>query len=684
MRLFPALAIITIYATLVGAAPVAAQDPALVEAVAPLLQAEDARDWRPERFRAGLESPEALVRRTAALAVGRVGDLRGTALLVPLLQDPDSSVQPIAAFALGLLRDSSALGPLIARLGALPAPTLTTAEEIITALARIGGNRAAGAIAGILDNSLAVSVTENRDVLVRQAALEAWRLGATGPARQLVALAQSEDEELRWRVVYSLARLRSREGGNVLVAALTDANSLARAFAARGLSMSGAEAMAVPQDAAVDLLSRAAQDDLPGVRINALRALGTYKRPALAERLAVALQDPVPNAQVAAAQSLGDVGGPAAVAQLARVARERRGSFALQREALLGLARIGADSFSTLAGAWQASPRWEERAAVAEGWGLVTGAGAGPGRIAGALADRDGRVVAAGLQGWADAVKGPDSALMSAARGLLDHPDASVRSVAADAIARGPVASDLPALTAAFHRAARDSFPDAALSALGALRALAQSSAEAASEVEARFINAVPRPSDYQVRAWAEQRWPAVSERWGPAYPVETGRTLDDYRDLARQFVVVPQSPAAYPHVFIETDQRGIIELELFGPEAPLTVSNFLSLVDRHFFDNGRWHRVVPNFVVQDGDPRGDGWGGPARAIRDEINPRKYRAWMVGMALSGPDTGGSQWFITLSPQPHLDGTYTVFGKVVSGTAALQRITQGDGIRTIRR
>jgi len=289
MRLIALLAAIIAGATSIGAAPLCAQDPALVEVVAPLLQAEDAREWRPERFRAGLESPEALVRRTAALAVGRVGDLRGTALLLPLLQDPDSSVQPIAAFALGLLRDTAAVSPLIARLGSLPAPSLATAEEIITALARIGGSTAAGAIAGILDNSLAVSVTEYRDVLVRQAALEAWRLGAAGPARQLVALAQSEDEELRWRVVYSLGRLRTREGGDVLVAALTDANGHARAFAARALTMSGAEAMAVPPEAAVDLLSRAAQDDLPGVRINALRSLGSFRRPALAERLAAAM-----------------------------------------------------------------------------------------------------------------------------------------------------------------------------------------------------------------------------------------------------------------------------------------------------------------------------------------------------------------------------------------------------------
>jgi len=126
--------------------------------------------------------------------------------------------------------------------------------------------------------------------------------------------------------------------------------------------------------------------------------------------------------------------------------------------------------------------------------------------------------------------------------------------------------------------------------------------------------------------------------------------------------------------------------LELLGPDAPVTVEHFLALVDRRFFDGNRWHRVVPNFVVQDGDPRGDGWGGPPGAIRDEINPVRYRLPVLGMALDGPDSGNSQWFINLSPQPHLDGTYTVFGKVVVGATArgLGRIAQGDSIVTIRR
>jgi cyclophilin family peptidyl-prolyl cis-trans isomerase len=106
--------------------------------------------------------------------------------------------------------------------------------------------------------------------------------------------------------------------------------------------------------------------------------------------------------------------------------------------------------------------------------------------------------------------------------------------------------------------------------------------------------------------------------------------------------------------------------------------------VDQRYFDGQRFHRVVPNFVVQAGDPRGDGWGGPGGALRDELNPRRYEAYTVGMALSGPDTGGSQWFITLSQQPHLDGGYTVFGEVKEGVPALLRVTQGDLIRSIRR
>jgi len=267
---------------------------------------------------------------------------------------------------------------------------------------------------------------------------------------------------------------------------------------------------------------------------------------------------------------------------------------------------------------------------------------------------------------------------------MLTHPDAAVRGVAADAVARAADVTDLPALIGMYGRSLRDSFPDASIAALNSILAIRQVGPEARARVDAEFLEQSRRPGNYLLRRWAEDNWPEAASQWGPAHPIATGRSAQDYRDLARQFIVAPDS-VARPHVFIETEQRGLLEVELYGPEAPLTVANFLRLVDRRFFDGHRWHRVVPNFVVQDGDPRGDGFGGPGGAIRDEINRMRYDIKpMLGMALSGPDTGSSQWFITLSPQPHLDGRYTVFGRAVGNVGALNRITQGDVIRTVRR
>jgi len=111
-------------------------------------------------------------------------------------------------------------------------------------------------------------------------------------------------------------------------------------------------------------------------------------------------------------------------------------------------------------------------------------------------------------------------------------------------------------------------------------------------------------------------------------------------------------------------------------------VDSFITLARKGFFNNLTFHRVVPNFVIQGGDPRGDGEGGPGYQIRCEINTRPYTRGAVGMALSGKDTGGSQFFITHSPQPHLDGGYTVFGQVTSGMDVVDRIARGDLIKRI--
>jgi cyclophilin family peptidyl-prolyl cis-trans isomerase len=131
------------------------------------------------------------------------------------------------------------------------------------------------------------------------------------------------------------------------------------------------------------------------------------------------------------------------------------------------------------------------------------------------------------------------------------------------------------------------------------------------------------------------------------------------------------------------TTSKGTFVVELMPDEAPLTVDNFVRLAQKGYFNGQTIPRVVPNFVVQAGDPRGDQNGGPGYSIRCEINPYPYNRGTVGMALSGKDTGGSQWFVTHSPQPHLDGGYTVFGHVVSGMEVVDRIVRGDKLLSVK-
>ncbi len=126
----------------------------------------------------------------------------------------------------------------------------------------------------------------------------------------------------------------------------------------------------------------------------------------------------------------------------------------------------------------------------------------------------------------------------------------------------------------------------------------------------------------------------------------------------------------------IETD-KGNIELTLFEKEAPNTVANFEKLANKGFYDGLTFHRVIPDFVIQGGCPKGNGTGGPGYTIKCEINPHKHGTGALSMAHAGKDTGGSQFFITHSPQPHLDGVHTVFGKVVKGMEVVNSIKPGD-------
>jgi len=130
---------------------------------------------------------------------------------------------------------------------------------------------------------------------------------------------------------------------------------------------------------------------------------------------------------------------------------------------------------------------------------------------------------------------------------------------------------------------------------------------------------------------------------------------------------------------------KGIIELELYPNHAPKTVNNFVFLARKGFYDGISFHRVISNFMIQGGDPTGTGAGGPGYSFEDEVedNPLTHETGVISMANAGPNTNGSQFFITHSPQPHLNGKHTVFGKVVSSQNVVDSIRQGDKMERVK-
>jgi cyclophilin family peptidyl-prolyl cis-trans isomerase len=166
---------------------------------------------------------------------------------------------------------------------------------------------------------------------------------------------------------------------------------------------------------------------------------------------------------------------------------------------------------------------------------------------------------------------------------------------------------------------------------------------------------------------------------YSPATGTKLGQLLNTDADYRRALLRRNGAVKA-----LVTTEKGNFTIDLLPEDAPLTVDNFIKLARSNYFNGLEVHRVVPNFVMQDGDPRGDGNGGPGWSIRCEINMVPFERGAVGMALSGKDTGGSQWFVTHSPQPHLDGGYSVFGRVnETEMKIVDDIVRGDKIVSIK-
>jgi cyclophilin family peptidyl-prolyl cis-trans isomerase/HEAT repeat protein len=654
----------------------AGQDPAVVEAVAGVLQAEDARQYSDVVFMAAARHVSPVVRQLAALGMGRIGDPAATPQLLEMLRDPDSTVVRDAAFALGLLRDPAALPTLRDFVvNTAPDQQYDAHAEAMTAIIKTGGPDALAIVTEVLRPWVARARTAAPPPTVEAALEEAWRLGASAPVRELVEFSVSPLRMARLGAIYSLARLRAPQGTDVLLDAISDPDPDFRGYAVRALTASFADSVGLDRAALASRVRRLASDDDPHVRVNALRALATFRDSTLIAAATDRLADQDPNVRVQAVMTIADLGGQEAEHALRDLVTKR--PFAVQRNALIGYARLGGVRALAAISDWLVQPDWTRRAAGAEALGHIARDTVVP-WLTYLTQDSDPRVAAVALTSLIAIA--PDSATVWS-RQLIGHADAVVRAMAAERLGVAANPADIDRLVTAYRRSQRDSIPDAKIAIVSALGRIAEQGVTEHLAVQDRFLGDFRTCDDYLVRRAAQERFPEAAQRWGPVTPIVTGRGIEDYREIARRYVAGDGSGTQT--LVLDTD-RGRIVMDLFARDAPITVNAFLQLVDRRFFDGETFHRVVPNFVAQSGDPRGDGWGGPGYALRDEINRHRYERGTVGVALSGPDTGGSQFFITLSPQPHLDGTYTVIGRVIDGMDVVDLITQGDRIQTVRR
>lgn len=675
-----------------------------------IMRAEDERRWDNE-LAALLSDKSAAVRRRAALAAGRIGDERAVTLLVTMLRvDTEPAVRALAAFALGETESAKGAEGLMAELNSNPssevrARCMEALGKIAAALPKAEGPRARS----IGDAILAALRTESERkpqgdretvLLGLTAALRARPDGAGAVVAKFLS---DKDARVRADALNTLARLKSKEGLDEVRSLLTsDADAVVRANAARVLG-------AAEDRASFDALSSRLQDTDERVRVSSIRALASLKdervtKPLL-ERAAKLTSD-----YRASRAKAADV-RPSELNELLEIATAlgRTLSNTWNKEAVDWLRELreldeGVDpeieaAFVRIAPAlyvrekpFDSVTEQSSRAHLLKDWRRASSVAQALSEIAALKTEADGNAV---MSVKADAVAILRAMLEDKNLPILAAPDV-LRALAAfkpndladllrqqlkakDVVMRATAAEllgGLPpeeltarALAEALPESLRDELNDAALSILDAL---GKQKSESATEALKAGLGSL----DYLVRRRAATVLKAsgagdFDSRIGTA---QTRNTPADYqRVMARMNKRV--------RAVVATD-KGAFTLEFLTEDAPLTVDNFVQLARRGYFNNISFHRVVPNFVIQGGDPRGDGNGGPGYQIRCEINEALYQTGAVGMALSGKDTGGSQWFVTHSPQPHLDGGYTVFARVVEGMEVVERIARGDKIRNI--
>lgn len=680
-----------------------------------IMQAEDERRWSDELMQL-LSNQSPVVRKRAALAAGRIGDEGAVRSLSHVLErDSDNSVRAMAAFALGEIEAESGANALIAALKNTSAPpeirsrAIEGLGKIAAALPREQEARQREIGAAILD---ALKFELDRPIrgmpdttvplLGLTAALRA-RPADAGPT--LARFLSNSNPRVRTDAANALARMRLKDGLEQLRKLTSDTDPIVRANAVRLLGLDE------DKQSYETIMALATNDKDSRVRVNAIRALASLKDARAAETLLkrgqVLSQRDLPNLPpelneiLEIATTLGRLLGQRddqnAVAWLRKL-NETLNHRAPEVD--IAFVRIAPATYLSDFGSGDQAKRkvqetilldWRAAAGVANGLGEVAAlpatvanksdlAGTAEKLLRAMLDYRNSGLNINTLVAVHSEYAIPDvlralaafkpADLPSIARAQLNESDIIVRGTAADLLGDLPPSDEnTRALAAAWPQAANDMLNDAALSILDALGK--QKSAAANEQIKEAL-----KSGDHLIRrrAVAVLKANGAGDFSAQIGTVHTRNTLADYtRALGR----IGKNVRA-----VVTTSKGSFTIELLPEAAPLTVDNFVQLAQRDYYRNVIIHRVVPNFVIQDGDPRGDGNGGPGYTIRCEINQVPYDRAAVGMALSGKDTGGSQWFVTHSPQPHLDGGYTVFGRVVAGMDVVDKIVRGDVIQSI--
>jgi cyclophilin family peptidyl-prolyl cis-trans isomerase/HEAT repeat protein len=641
-----------------------------IDAFARILVLEDGRSLGNGALPAFLRNPDPSIRRRAALAAGRIGDPLAGAALIGLLRDPEVEVRRAAALALGFLASPDAAATLTQSLSDPHALTRGRAAE---ALSRIGQPAAAEAIAQAFLKALPPQGPS------------ALRIRGDDPSR-------ADDPWIEHRLhLLALARLRSVDG---LARALLgpDGRPTVDWWAAVWAAGRVADPRLKP------ILIAAAEAEDVYVRSLAAKGLGALKDPddlAVLKRL---VEDREPSVVLHALRSIARVGGDAAGALVLPVVDST--NVMLRREALLALATLPRSSKArprvienvghadpwVRSAAWSAlvaidgdevgfvlstigpDAEWRVRGAVATALGDSLGERATP-LLLPMLEDADLRVTSSVLAALVKA-RGRDA--FQVLRDHAAHRDMGIRIAVVEgvnALSKKGEAEFVETLSKVFEASSGDDDIEARI-------AVTNTAAKTETDQGRALLRriAAQDPS----RPVRQRALDLLKD--GFAAPETTGVRMADARRLVSVFE--PGSSTQYaPRVVIWT-KYGRIELALDLVDTPLTSMSFAELAHSGFYNGLTFHRVIPGFVAQGGDPRGDGNGGPGFTIRCEYSGRPYGRGALGMALSGKDTGGSQFFIAIEPQPHLDGAYTQFGQVISGMDIVEKIRPGDVIERV--